>query len=133
MKICAKCQVEKDEEEFHKKGDKRHFCCKICQNAYTKEHYKNNKQAYLIKATKNRKKLADEKRLLLQKLKAAPCTDCNQSFPYFVMDFDHLRDKSCNVSEYRGSTRKLLKEIEKCELVCANCHRIRTQQRRKPQ
>jgi len=47
------------------------------------------------------------------------------------MDFDHLRDKKYNISNMVCSDYgvALMEEIEKCELVCANCHRIRTQKR----
>jgi len=56
--------------------------------------------------------------------------DCGGDFPSCVMDFDH-RDptaKKYNVSQmlYRFSWKKIQDEIEKCDLVCANCHRIRT-------
>lgn len=59
-----------------------------------------------------------------------PCMDCGQFFPHYVMDFDH-RDRSQkkeNVSIYarRGATKAVWAEIEKCDLVCANCHRART-------
>lgn len=68
----------------------------------------------------------------LTALKAKPCTDCNQNFPACCMDFDHVRGKKLfSVSE--GGNRKwstVLKEISKCELVCANCHRKRTHKRR---
>jgi len=50
------------------------------------------------------------------------------------MDFDH-RDGATKIAEisnlaHSGSTKKLLVEIEKCDLVCSNCHRIRTRRRR---
>ena len=63
----------------------------------------------------------------MAKLKAAPCTDCGVCYPPYVMDFDHLRDKRRLISRLRGvSTKLLLSEVAKCELVCSNCHRIRT-------
>jgi hypothetical protein len=59
-----------------------------------------------------------------------PCADCGELFPYYVMDFDHLRDKKRAVSNMRSySEVKILEEIAKCDLVCANCHRERTYQR----
>ena len=63
-----------------------------------------------------------------------PCTDCGDCFPYYVMDFDHLSDKSFAISSYKNNTNSLERvreEIAKCELVCANCHRIRTYKRMK--
>lgn len=47
------------------------------------------------------------------------------------MDFDHLSDKDFNISRWLKSSlnyQHLWQEIRKCDLVCANCHRIRTQQ-----
>lgn len=60
------------------------------------------------------------------------CMDCKEKYPYYMLDLDHLRDKSFNLSNYRKYTLdiEIVKlEIDKCEVVCANCHRIRTYQR----
>lgn len=59
------------------------------------------------------------------------CADCGESNP-IVLDFDHLKDKKYNVSRmiHDGfSWKAISKEMEKCEVVCANCHRIRTYNR----
>jgi hypothetical protein len=61
------------------------------------------------------------------------CADCGQWFPPCAMDFDHVRGvKVRTVSQLipNSSLEKLLLEIDKCELVCACCHRIRTAKRR---
>ena len=59
--------------------------------------------------------------------------DCGGSFPPVCMDFDHVRgEKLFNIgSEARGGVgwERILAEVAKCELVCANCHRIRTYNR----
>jgi hypothetical protein len=56
-----------------------------------------------------------------------PYVDCGESDPV-VLEFDHLRDKSYNVSALlrAWSWNRVLQEIEKCEVVCANCHKRRT-------
>lgn len=62
-----------------------------------------------------------------------PCMDCKISYPYYVMDFDHVRGrKQKNVSELIStlSKKKIDLEIAKCEIVCSNCHRIRTHLRK---
>jgi hypothetical protein len=63
-------------------------------------------------------------------LKARPCADCGQAFDPAAMQWDHLPgfEKAGNVSEFarKHNRRMVLAEIEKCELVCANCHAIRT-------
>lgn len=71
-----------------------------------------------------------KRRLLLSVLKAAPCTDCASSYPPCVMDFDHRPGtvKLGSVSHLRADL--ILEEIKKCDLVCSNCHRKRTRQRR---
>jgi hypothetical protein len=60
-----------------------------------------------------------------------PCDDCGKYFHFFVMDFDHREGETKieNVAQlaHKGyALDKLIAEIEKCDLVCANCHRLRT-------
>src|SRR5688500_11327421 len=67
--------------------------------------------------------------------KAVPCADCRGSFATQAMDFDHLpgQTKSKNVSllvSGFSTVTALLVEINKCEVICANCHRLRTFERR---
>lgn len=78
------------------------------------------------------KKYHQRKTDLIAKLKNKPCVDCWDWFDPCQMDFDHLdNDKLFNIS--RGTVirykERLMKEISKCELVCANCHRLRTHKR----
>ena len=59
--------------------------------------------------------------------------DCKESYPYYVMDFDHVRGrKHKNVMELIPTLSKKLidEEIAKCEIVCSNCHRVRTHERK---
>lgn len=62
-----------------------------------------------------------------------PCADCGKNYHAVVMDFDHVRgEKTGNVAELvrRASWARVQAEIDKCDLVCANCHRMRSLQRR---
>ena len=62
-----------------------------------------------------------------------PCVDCGINYPYYVMDFDHVRgQKHANVMELVStlSKKRIDLEIAKCEIVCSNCHRIRTHMRK---
>ena len=55
------------------------------------------------------------------------CAHCNQSFPDECYDFHHLSDKKHDVGKLTHATKKwetILEEINKCILLCANCHRI---------
>ena len=67
-------------------------------------------------------------------LKNIPCFDCGNTFPPECMDFDHVEQKTFNIGSVasgRGvGIDTLQAEIMKCELVCANCHRVRTKGRR---
>lgn len=70
----------------------------------------------------------------IRALKSKPCTDCGGSFPDYVMQFDH-RDPSTKLKSIgnltsAGLTPKVLAEIAKCDLVCANCHAVRTHKQR---
>ena len=64
------------------------------------------------------------------------CMDCKGSYPGYAMDFDHVRGtKTANLAQMLTSgygIETIKAEIAKCELVCANCHRIRTYKRHHP-
>jgi hypothetical protein len=71
----------------------------------------------------------------MRALKSKPCTDCKQTFHFAAMDFDHLPqfeklDTLSNLASAGASDARILEEVAKCELVCANCHRVRTYMRR---
>ena len=81
--------------------------------------------------------IAKQKAYLAQYLRdlktKTPCIDCGINYPYYVMDFDHVRgQKHANVMELVStlSKKRIDLEIAKCEIVCSNCHRIRTHMRR---
>lgn len=74
-------------------------------------------------------------RALIAEAKDRPCEDCGGRFPTCAMDLDHVRgEKSFKVSEavqlaFATTLERVRFEIAKCEVVCANCHRIRTEAR----
>lgn len=72
----------------------------------------------------------EAKTFVRKQKESEPCSDCHIYYPYYVMDFDHVRGrKRWDVSEMTSKGKSLgaiEKEIRKCDLVCANCHRIRT-------
>lgn len=136
MKQCSKCKEWKKKSCFTKnksKQDGLNHNCRECQRAYNRQHYQDNKQQYLDKARRNDKKTREEIDKITSEIKAKGCTDCKQVFHPVAMDFDHVRgEKVLSISEMRQrgwSLTKIRKEIAKCEVVCAVCHRIRTHQR----
>ncbi len=92
-------------------------------------YYKNKDK---VRAT--RKNIRERKSEFVRALKAIPCSDCKNAYPYFVMEFDHYSGtKQKNISDminYRSSWVELKNEVRKCEVVCVNCHRIRTFERK---
>jgi hypothetical protein len=66
----------------------------------------------------------------IRMIREVPCIDCGQSYPAYMMDFDHRdpRTKKFEITRVAGriSMVKLLDEIAKCDIVCSNCHRERT-------
>lgn len=102
------------------------------RKAASKRHYYANKPSYLERNKKYRRTINIFVRDLKEK---SPCTDCGINYPYYVIDSDHLDDKKGTISALSATGRiAALKkekeiEIEKCEIVCANCHRIRTHER----
>jgi hypothetical protein len=66
--------------------------------------------------------------LLIAQLKNKPCLDCGNRFHFSAMDFDHRENnKFKGVSSMLSySLKRIHEEIAKCDLVCSNCHRVRT-------
>lgn len=128
MRVCGACKVYKEEDQFNKKGNGYQSQCRSCQRAWYKDYYHNvpkEKERLLKKNAEIRLILRNK----IQEIKESnPCADCGNYFPYYVMDFDHQRDKQYSVANMvsLGSWELIEKEILKCELVCSNCHRIRT-------
>lgn len=79
----------------------------------------------------NRRKIVPDQRA---GLKGGMCKDCGGGYPPEAMDFDHRdpAEKKMEMSHAirRASFRALLAEVAKCDLVCSNCHRVRTARRR---
>lgn len=92
-----------------------------------RKHYMKNKEKYIANAVAAKQKLRKYVRLKKDK----PCVDCNIKYPYYVMQFDHTRDKEYHISTLvnANNVRRLEEELAKCEVVCANCHAERTYQR----
>lgn len=131
VKKCSKCNLEKSLDSFNKKSDRRlQPYCRDCDNAHAREYYKKNSDRVKSQINSARKiRVANLSKEIRELKESTPCTDCGINYPYYVMDFDHVRGKkSGNISHMINSavTKKVREEIEKCEIVCSNCHRQRT-------
>jgi len=120
-------------EEFawHRKalGQRQHHC-RDCQAVIGREHYGANRQKYIEMEAQRKARNEKRMRLLVEFLQSNPCADCGEPDP-IVLEFGHLGDKRFNVSQgFSGRNWKsILSEMEKCDVVCANCHRRRTARR----
>lgn len=137
-KRCKICKDLKPLSEFTKQvGGKFGLgsYCKPCDTERGKKYYRSNKGSHALSTKRwheeNRELLtvrAQKQRTKLDALKNSPCVDCGGEFPPYVMDYHH-RDpltKSFNLgTSTRRTWEKVLAEIEKCDLLCSNCHRIR--------
>lgn len=128
-KICNTCKEEKALTEFHKSKDSKdgvQYSCKTCAIDIAKLHYKEN--GSITKSTA----LASERRhskciKLVNKIKKQyGCSFCGEQEPC-CLDFHHKnpKEKHDNVSLYvsRKNLIKIISEINKCIVVCSNCHR----------
>lgn len=101
---------------------------------YQRKWYKENRKAHLERVKARNKAYKAEMREFIKTLKATtPCTDCGVFYPSYVMQFDHCRgEKIMEVSvmvSKMWSRENIQAEIDKCDIVCANCHAIRTHTR----
>lgn len=99
------------------------------QLAASRKHYANNKQYYADRNAARK----DRIREFIRAAKDVPCMDCGVKYSYYVMDFDHREDKAFNISNMMArmmSIDTIQKEMNKCDVICSNCHRERTHKRR---
>lgn len=93
---------------------------------YRRRWYANNRRKQMDAVNRRRKEIREEVKTYKS---TTPCADCKKTYPHYVMDFDHVRGKkSYNISDKLrvSPSPSIWKEIVKCEVVCANCHRERT-------
>lgn len=94
------------------------------------EWYLENKESVVESFRNHRPQYKERNRQFIRELKGSqPCKDCEQIYPWYIMDYDHLRDKKLNLAHMCNraySLKSIKEEIAKCDLVCSNCHRART-------
>ncbi len=102
-------------------------------DAYSKIWYQKRKEIHKKQQYSARNVRRKKNKDYVDKLKSNSCTDCGKKYPPYVMHFDHLPKykKIIEIGQMRcWGIEKIKTEIEKCELVCANCHAERTHKRR---
>lgn len=129
MKTCHKCKKQLPQEKFGKNSnrpDGLQTACKACKKKLNRDWYLNNKQRRKELNKRYQKKLQE----FYIKARSKPCADCGKQYHWVVMEFDHTgNDKFMNVSLMKKNgypIERLKEEINKCDLVCSNCHQIRS-------
>jgi hypothetical protein len=133
MKRCFRCQQVHPLDQFFRnraKPDGLAVYCRECQAGFNRAWYDRNKIRHRA-ATRQRRKteIARRRRWIQEYLQQRPCVDCGEA-DTVVLEFDHVRGvKTENISTMVAtghSWSRVLKEIELCEIRCANCHRRKT-------
>ena len=112
---------------------KRTRTCRTCGTTDPSCFYETQSSNYCRPCHKQKYFAPGRARLLSAKLQRGECADCHLQVTAenaCAFDFDHLTDKELNVSSMvTYSDMRFEREVAKCELVCSNCHRLRTQTR----
>ena len=131
-KTCPNCSERKPIDEFAFKyaaRNIRQWCCRACCAKYRRSWYERNRDKHRHKVRVVRDKAsANNRARSWSYLAQHPCVDCGESDPV-VLEFDHLRDKLYDIGYMVTagfSWEAVEREIEKCQVRCANCHRRRT-------
>ena len=133
-KWCNGCKNQLPLTNFNKKSKNRYQSyCKECNKIRSKKYYADNRQKHkqdtMIRKKIMMKKIRD---FIWEIQKNAVCCICGETNP-LTFDFDHLIRKTklgvVGLMYQRGnSIKKLKEEIDKCQILCSNCHRIKTHQ-----
>ena len=126
-KICSKCKTEKNFDEFlwkNKSKNQKHSVCAECYKDVRKKSYDANAQYYKDKSRKRRKEHAFQYE---EYKKSLSCQVCGES-ESVCLDFHHMdsskKDFTIGSRKHSsGNFETTIKEIEKCVVLCANCHR----------
>jgi hypothetical protein len=107
----------------------KRYKCRSCNKEYQEKWYKNNSRKHKDRVNEARKENKEKLRNhIFEYLSKNCCNTCGEK-DILVLEFDHLSDKSFNISEAIASSfslTRLEKEIKKCQVLCANCHRRKT-------
>jgi hypothetical protein len=136
MKVCTKCKenlpiLSYNIKKINKNGTPQYqSICIECNKIYQKEHYIQNKQKYSVKAREWEKEYKKNVYLVLMEIAKDGCSKCQEK-DFACLQFDHLEPskKVNNISSMIRDTKNIeliLEEVNKCVILCANCHAKKT-------
>ena len=137
MKQCDHCKQYKDEEEFNwrwKELGIRAKTCRECAHGFNKIYFEGSSKERHLKQVRERKQAARDvdRQYVWDYLSTHPCVECGES-DSVVLEFHHNGDKEMAVEGMVNagfSIAKIQSEIDKCIVLCANCHRRLTMRER---
>lgn len=130
VKKCSKCKNEKPFDDFgvhNGRSDGLQVRCKECRRTYQNDWYSRNPKLHQKRVAKARNASRKRFQIFIWKyLESHPCVMCGES-NILLLDFDHLEEKDRNISAMGGlSIESIMKEIDKCQILCVSCHRKKT-------
>jgi hypothetical protein len=135
-RACTKCGVVKPIEDFGWKDrprGKRHAVCKPCTAVRSNKWYYQNKEAHIQNVMVHKESArAEAREYVWDFLATHPCISCGETDP-IVLEFHHRSGKEKEISRMVAdglSVATIQNEIDKCDVLCANCHRRLTSQNR---
>lgn len=132
-KRCVICKQLRPTCEFNRRrrsADGLQPHCRECNRVASRAYYRRNPAKHVRDVGENnREYIARNRAVLLAHLLANPCVDCGERDPR-VLEYDHVRgekvDDVAPMAAWPVKLERLVAEIAKCEVRCANCHRRRT-------
>lgn len=126
LKICGRCKLEKSVEEFSRFGIGYQPVCKLCNSEYQANYRKDHPDRC---AARTRAWKLSQLELSKCYLIAHGCKDCGNT-DFRVLEFDHILGLRfgyvTNLVRLHGWNSQVVQtELAKCEVRCANCHKIR--------
>jgi hypothetical protein len=129
-RVCTRCGREFPISEFNfrsRASATLHRRCGNCTREYFRDYYARHRETYVARIRrKNAAERLSNREQLVAYLQAHPCVDCGETDPV-VLQFDHedRARKTRNVGDLlrsRTPWKRILAEIEKCSVRCANDH-----------
>ena len=128
MTVCTKCGVDKPEDEFSWKSQPKgikHSHCKPCHRVIRQKHYQNTAAKTRTDTKAYRKEI---KSWMAEYKTSLSCSECGFSHPA-ALDFHHTNpaEKEADpgaMTALGWAKSRIMKELDKCIVLCANCHRI---------
>lgn len=132
MKQCFKCKITKSFSEFSIRNtakDTYQSWCKPCFSERDKQRWSNSSDTRRQTHYSKRKlRMKRNRTTTWNYLMEHPCAHCGETDPR-VLEFDHTdpnTKQDCVSNLYHLAPEKIMEEISKCQVLCANCHRRKT-------